>query len=261
MSRADVLIGSNRVASCRFCFLPEPWRVIWSTPNFNVQMGLGPLAEGYALILSKSHYACCAELPAAHADEFEELVRLVRAAQINLYGQCTLFEHGRSGACLPLGSGEDLCYHAHLHLLPATVDLAGAISADFPALVFADWTSVRNQYALTGSPYLLAEQEAGIAYAEVPDRIRSRYLRRAAAAALGTPELEDWVAFPSYSIVRAGRDKMAREFIRVAHGQEKNATSSGPEGRSLRRREYLDGSEEFRRPIQSAEVGDSRRSP
>jgi len=221
MSRTDVLTGSRRVVDCLFCFLPEPWRVVWSTPNFNVQMGLGPLAEGYALILSKFHYGCCAELPAAYVDEFEEAVQLVQSAQISLYGQSVLFEHGRSGACLPPGNGEELCYHAHLHLLPATVNLAAAISADFPTLVFADWTSVRSQYARTGRPYLLAEQEAGITYAEVPDRIRSRYLRRAAAAALGTPELEDWTAFPGYSIVQTGRDKMVNEFIRVAHGREK----------------------------------------
>jgi hypothetical protein len=104
MSRADLTVASERVVGCRFCFLPEPWRVIWSTPNFNVQMGLGPLTEGYALILSKSHYSCCADLPPALADEFEGLIRLARAAQINLYGRSVFFEHGRSGACLPPGS-------------------------------------------------------------------------------------------------------------------------------------------------------------
>jgi diadenosine tetraphosphate (Ap4A) HIT family hydrolase len=232
MSRADLTIAADQVAGCRFCFLPEPWRVVWSTPNFNVQMGLGPLAEGYALILSKFHYSCCAELPAALASEFEGLVRLVKAAQINLYGQSIFFEHGRSGACLPPGNGEDLCYHAHLHVLPAGVNLTHAISGDFEARICADWDSVRGFYTFTGRPYLLAEHSAGIAYAEVPDGIRSRYLRRAAAAELGTPELEDWVAFPSYSVVRAGRDQMAPEFIRIAHEPEKNATSSGPEDAS-----------------------------
>jgi diadenosine tetraphosphate (Ap4A) HIT family hydrolase len=232
MSRAGYTATSDLVVGCRFCFLPEPWRVIWSTPHFNVQMGLGPLAEGYALILSKFHYSCCAELPAALADEFEGLVRLVRAAHINLYGQSTFFEHGRSGACLPPGNGEDLCYHAHLHLLPAGVNLADAISGDFGARICTDWDSVRSLYTLTGRPYLLAEHSTGIAYAEVPDTIRSRYLRRAAAAALGTPELEDWVAFPSYSMVRAGRDQMAPEFIRIAHEPEKYGTSRSPEGSS-----------------------------
>lgn len=204
------------VKGCRFCFLPEPWRVVWSTENFNVQMGLGPLAEGYALILSKSHYSCCAQLPEAHSTEFGDLVRLVRKAQLSLYGRSTMFEHGRSGACLPPGNGEDLCYHAHLHFLPAAVGLADSIADDFQTLTLADWSAVRRRYALTGRPYLLAENGNEIVYAETPDKIRSRYLRRIAAGALGVPELEDWVAFPDYPVVKAGRDKLAQEISRIS---------------------------------------------
>lgn len=204
------------VKGCRFCFLPEPWRVVWSTENFNVQMGLGPLAEGYALILSKSHFSCCAQLPEAHGAEFDDLVRLVREAQLSLYGESLMFEHGRSGGCLPPGNGEDLCYHAHLHFLPAAVSLADSIAADFHTLTLADWAAVRRRYALTGRPYLLAENGSGIAYAETPDKIRSRYLRRIAAAALGVPELEDWIAFPSYPVVQAGRDSLAQEIGRIS---------------------------------------------
>lgn len=85
MTRTDTFIEPSQVTGCRFCFLPEPWRIIWSTPNFNVQMGLGPLAEGYALILSKYHYACCAELPVAYGDEFDELVRMVGATHQPLW--------------------------------------------------------------------------------------------------------------------------------------------------------------------------------
>lgn len=207
-----------RVAGCRFCHLPEPWRVVWTSEHFNVQMGLGPLAEGYALILSKSHYSCCAELPESQGAEFSALVRLVREAQLSLYGESLMFEHGRSGACLPPGNGEDLCYHAHLHFLPCAVKLADSIAGDFATLTLDDWAAVRGRYALTGRPYLLAESEDRIAYAETPDKIRSRYLRRIIAARLGKPELEDWVAFPSYDVVRAGRDKLALEMDRASKG-------------------------------------------
>jgi diadenosine tetraphosphate (Ap4A) HIT family hydrolase len=222
-----------KLPECRFCYPPEPRRIIWSTRHFNVQMGLGPLAEGYALILSRLHYSCCAELPESHAAEFEDLIRMVRQAQVNLYGSSVMFEHGRSGACLPPGHGEDLCYHAHLHLLPAVVNLADSISADFPALIVDSWHEVRARYALTGRPYLLAEKGRRIVHAETPDRIRSRYLRRIAAAALGKAELEDWMAFPSYSVVKAGRDKMAVELNRLTERSEKNGTTDGPESRAV----------------------------
>jgi diadenosine tetraphosphate (Ap4A) HIT family hydrolase len=222
-----------KLLGCRFCYPPEPWRIIRSTLHFNVQMGLGPLAEGYALILSKRHFSCCAELPRSHMAEFENLVRDVRQAQINLYGKSLMFEHGRSGACLPPGNGEDLCYHAHLHLLPAAIDLADSISDDFPAVTFDAWQEVRSRYALTGRPYLLAEKRRRIVYAETPDRIRSRYLRRIAATALGKPELEDWIAFPSYSVVKVGRDKMATELNRLIKGSVQNGTAASPESRAV----------------------------
>ena len=223
----------SKVRDCRFCYPPEPWRIIRSTWHFNVQMGLGPLAEGYALILSKLHFSCCAELPQSHVNEFEWLVRMVRQAQINLYGRSLMFEHGRSGACLPPGNGEDLCYHAHLHLLPAAVNLADSITGDFPAATFDTWQQVRSRYALTGRPYLLAEKEGRIVYAETADRIRSRYLRRIAAASLEKPELEDWVAFPSYSVVKAGRDKMAIELNRLIEGSVQDGTATSPESRAV----------------------------
>ena len=98
----EPLVSGERpkLLGCRFCYPPEPWRVISSTPHFNVQMGLGPLAEGYALILSRLHYSCCAEVPESQAVEFENLVRIVRQAQINLYG----------ASPLPLTSGTYVCF-------------------------------------------------------------------------------------------------------------------------------------------------------
>jgi diadenosine tetraphosphate (Ap4A) HIT family hydrolase len=233
MNELDMSSGGPGLLDCRFCYPPGPWRIIRSTLNFNVQMGLGPLAEGYALILSKRHFSCCAELPQSDIAEFENLVRTVRQAQINLYGKSLMFEHGRSGACLPPGSGEDLCYHAHLHFLPAAINLADSISSDFPAAIFDTWQEVCSRYALTGRPYLLAEKGRGIVYAETPDRIRSRYLRRIAAAALDKPELEDWVAFPSYSVVKAGRDKMAMELNRLIKGSVQDGTAASPESRAV----------------------------
>jgi hypothetical protein len=178
-------------------------------------MGLGPLTEGYALILSKFHYSCCAEIPEASTEEFQRLIQIVRQAQINLYGHSLIFEHGRSGACLPPGHGEDLCYHAHLHLLPAAMSLTHSISNDFSTTSLKNWGAVRRRYAVTGRPYILAQHENSITHAETPARIRPRYLRNIIARKLGKPELEDWVAFPSYSIVQAGRDKMAAEISRV----------------------------------------------
>ena len=219
---------------CKFCYPPEPWRIIWSTRDFNIQMSLGPLAEGHALIISKAHFSCCAELPAPLAAEFDYLTSMVKAAQVNLYGESLMFEHGRSGSCVPPGHGDDHCYHAHLHLAPLTVNLADSISSDFPAATLHGWAAVRERYMNSGQPYVLAASDGGIVYAETPDKIRSRYLRRIAAAELGEPEFEDWVAFPRYAVIRASLDKMTVELKRIMKEAGRNATAASAESSPLR---------------------------
>ena len=200
---------------CRFCYPPEPWRIIYSATHFNVQMGLGPLAEGYALILSRSHYSCCAGIPDQLAKEFDILTQLVAKAQISIYGASLIFEHGRSGACLPPGHGEDLCYHAHLHFLPVSVDLSAVVENAFATMTLPSWNAVRKQYADAAIPYLLVQRDDQLIYAEVPQKIPRRYLRTALARELGEPEFEDWMVFPRYDMISAGLDKLKPTLINI----------------------------------------------
>jgi diadenosine tetraphosphate (Ap4A) HIT family hydrolase len=230
---AESALPDEKAPDCKFCYPPEPWRIIWSTPDFILQMGLGPLAEGHVLIISRTHYSCCASLPPDQSVEFEHLIHMVKSAQLNLYGKSLMFEHGRSGSCVPPGHGDDHCYHAHLHLVPIDINLAASIANDFQATVLDRWTEVRDTYTHNGRPYLLATSGDRILYAETPDGIRSRYLRRISAAALGRPELEDWVAFPSYPIVKAGRDKLSPELNRIMSEAGQDATAASTESRAL----------------------------
>lgn len=187
---------------CRFCVLPERWRVVHETANFVVQAGLGPLAVGYVLILTRTHVPCFGALEDARLPEFERLLSIVRDAQTRLFGSSLYFEHGRSGACLPEGHGEDLCYHAHLHLLPTEFDLGSMIAADHEVAVFASWAEVVKAVQANPEPYVLSQRGDDIYLAWTPARLPRRYLRTKLATALGRPELADWVAFPSYPIVR-----------------------------------------------------------
>lgn len=220
------------VPGCRFCFRPEPWRVIHNSTNFVVQMGLGPLAAGYALLLARSHYSCCAAIPRSQLPEFIELVLAVQSAQRSLYRSSLVFEHGRSGACLPPGHGEDLCYHAHLHLLPTAFDLAAEVNKAYPMLTLPDWGSVLSEYAADCEPYLLMQKPGGFGYVSAPEGLPKRYLRRVLARNLGEPLLEDWVAFPSYDLVEQGRAQMAPALERVLarRREDFSGTSVRPEG-------------------------------
>jgi diadenosine tetraphosphate (Ap4A) HIT family hydrolase len=204
-------VSSPLSESCRFCYPPEPWRIIFSSLHFRVIMGLGPLAEGYALVISNEHHSCCAALPGEQFDEFGEVISMVRSAQVGLYGSSLAFEHGRSGACLPPGHGEDFCYHAHLHLTPSGVDLATAVADDHALEYLPDWPAVMRRFEEDYDPYILVQDGDGYCYASTPEKLVPRYLRTKLAAMLGTPWLSDWVAFPSYPVIRRGLDRMRLE--------------------------------------------------
>lgn len=192
---------------CRFCVRPEPWRVVHETADFVVQAGLGPLWEGYALVLSREHVSCCAALDPALLPQFDAVVARVQGVQRELWGGSTFFEHGRSGSCVPEGHGEDLCFHAHLHVAPVDVDLAALVARDHPTTTHDGWPAVHAAYEESGEPYVLAQRSPGgtaIDVAHAPRELPKRYLRTVLATQLGEPHLADWVAFPGYDVVEAG---------------------------------------------------------
>jgi hypothetical protein len=140
--------------------------------------------------------------------EFLNILNAIQRAQRKAY-QCSLFfEHGRSGACMPEGQGEDLCYHAHLHLIPSEVALAQLVAVDFELEMFSTWADVIRSYQKYQLPYILIQSGNQIGVARTPNRIPKRYLRTKLATALGEPVLADWVAFPSYAIVRDGCSRL-----------------------------------------------------
>ena len=202
---------------CRFCFPPEPERIAYESPNFRVLMGLGPFVEGYALVISRTHLSCCAELDQRSVREFCEVVSLVRRAQENVFGASMAFEHGRSGACVPPGSGYDLCYHAHLHLVPASIDLAQAVRLDYDFNVLPSFTVLRRRYRNSPVPYIAFELPlGGIGFLSDPPLLPARYLRRKIADVIGDKELDDWEIFPNYSRIHAGLAKISPEIKRLS---------------------------------------------
>lgn len=195
-------------AECRFCTLPESWRIIRESPNFVTQMGLGPLMEGYALILTRTHLSCFSELDRDQLDEFLQTLELIQRAQRKAYQHSLFFEHGRSGSCVPEGQGEDLCYHAHLHLIPSEIELARLVAADFELEQLNDWDEVTRAYQRDMRPYILIQNGRRINVARTVTGIPKRYLRTKIAVALGEPDLADWAAFPSYTVVSEGRRRL-----------------------------------------------------
>jgi diadenosine tetraphosphate (Ap4A) HIT family hydrolase len=196
------------IGDCRFCVRPDRERILYEGPRFVVMMGLGPITEGYVLIITTDHHSCLGALPPTMIDELEQLIEVVGEAQRALYGASMLFEHGRSGACLPQGHGEDHCYHAHLHLNPVDVDLTDRVRHDHPTEALPSWSELARRYADEPNPYLLLDSDDGLVWAPTPQRLPRHYLRTLLAEELGAPHLADWVAFPEHATIRAGMRKL-----------------------------------------------------
>jgi diadenosine tetraphosphate (Ap4A) HIT family hydrolase len=197
---------------CRFCTLPEPWRIALRTPNFFVLMGLGPIAIGYCIIITKRHYTSYAELPKGHLPEFLKVVEAVQETQKKIFGSSVLFEHGRNGGCLPHGHDDELCYHAHMHLLPTTANLAGAVRDDYQIKALPSWEHLSR--TARRNSYLLVQDGNYLNCIVNPQELPARYLRtKAAEQVLADATLADWQAFPSYDMIREGKEALRPELV------------------------------------------------
>ena len=175
-------------------------------------MGLGPIAIGYCIVITKYHYASYAELPDEYLQEFIQVVEAVQKTQRKVFGASLLFEHGRNGGCLPHGHDDELCYHAHMHLLPTTANLADVVSADYSFEVLPSLEYL-SQMVRRGT-YLLVQGGNGLNYTVNPQALPPRYLRtKAAEQVLNDAAFADWQAFPSYDMIFKGKAAMQAELL------------------------------------------------
>jgi diadenosine tetraphosphate (Ap4A) HIT family hydrolase len=217
--RSNSCAASGHSPNCRFCTLPERWRIVLEAPHFFVLMGLGPMVPGYSIIITREHSSCFAALPKQNLDEFVSVLGAVQESQRIVFGDSRFFEHGRNGGCLPHGHDEDLCYHAHMHVLPASVDLVAAVRVDYETETLDSWRQLTIQTQGGTIPYLLMQNGGSIELVLDPKRLPGRYLRtKAAEQLLGDGLYADWQAIPAYELVREGRvalESTLREVWRI----------------------------------------------
>lgn len=172
-------------------------------------LSLGPIVEGYTLLLARQHISCCAAIEPAVLPEFLILLKAIEQAQVEIYGSTTFFEHGRTGSCLPTAEGEDHCLHAHLHVVPTSYRVDLDIRDEYGGRVLRDWDEVLASYVCTPTPYLLADNgHSGIRVANV-NTVPKQYLRTCLATGVGDPDLADYVAFRGQGLIQQAKDRYA----------------------------------------------------
>lgn len=172
--------------------------IITENDDWYVIATLGQIIGGYVLIIPKKHVPCLGALVSASPGLGPQLTSFIkireevgRALSQEYYGfmspcRITAFEHGVVGQTIK---------HAHLHLLPAEMDLTSRIHADFPAARFEEvdyMAQLQELYQQRQWPYLFWTAPSGRSMICWDPPTPPEYLRLATAELLGYPERGSW---------------------------------------------------------------------
>lgn len=147
-------------------------QILLETQFFIVIPDIGPIVEGYTLIVSKRHVPAMRDLPQSELNELNDLVDAVRDAIKEVYGESIVFEHGEdtfvnnAGACID---------HAHLHIVP----LNPKLSLDLSDIQFTKMENSESwkQLCKTGGYLYYKNQRNEAFYAQV-NQCKQQYIRR-----------------------------------------------------------------------------------
>ncbi len=162
-------------------------RLVAETGLFNVIATLGQITDGgYVLIVPKNHVECAGAMSRSELSSMFSLMSIVRVLVEKEYGPAIIFEHGIVGQTIP---------HAHLHLIPAPIDLSEKIRKDFPTSdmrILGEAGEIIRLHRKKRAPYLLWESPGGDLYSCWNPPAPKQYLRIVAADLAGVPERADW---------------------------------------------------------------------
>ncbi|BBI30796.1 HIT family protein [Cohnella abietis] len=197
--------------NCRFCKVADPvhfgkadtfWdRPLLETKHFFVVPSLGPLVEGWLLIVTKEHHICMGSLDKAETIELKQLLDTTSSLVRSIYGPIAVFEHGPVESKLPVGCGVD---HAHIHVVPVLDSLIEAASQWCDTKFVWDNVSgieaVRTPYMRSQS-YLYIHQDGFTPMLYDGIGIPSQLFRRAIAGSLGIADRYNWRENANESVI------------------------------------------------------------
>ena len=189
---------------CEFCF-PDRNRILFETDLFYAMLSLGPIAEGHSLLIAKSHYWCCAAVPQEEQRQFLTAKQGLAELLKEEYGPCITFEHGRTASCVDEEDGSPhettLCFHAHLHIVPTSVDLFEDLKRYFVPLQCESWDEIVEFYE-RNEEYLLYEDQLGEMTVFPGRRLPQYFLRLLLASQLGFPEKASWRQYKGFDVIK-----------------------------------------------------------
>lgn len=180
--------------NCVFCDKSQfEERIIGETNEFWIIATLGQISDGgYVLLVPKRHVECIGAMRHCEARKLEALKYKIDRALYKEYGTGAeiWFEHGIIGQSIK---------HAHLHLIPLSLDITHKVNRDFSDY----WINIMPEKELSGlfltvyahekEPYLLWKDAVSCNLKILwnpPAPLQ--YLRTVVAEAAGRPERANW---------------------------------------------------------------------
>lgn len=163
-------------------------KLIAEDKNFYIFPTLGQITDGgYVLIVPKQHVRCLGASGTEEAAQLLEVSNYLRRAIKETYScESTIFEHGIVGQSV---------LHAHLHVIPAVLDLSQKIRGDFPICETDALVSLRDLpriYGMYQEPYLFWQTHGEAPMVCWNPPAPKQYLRLVAAEMVGRPERANW---------------------------------------------------------------------
>ncbi len=178
-------------------------RVLTETRNFALIPSVGPLAVGHVLLCPKSHCCSFRDVDRNLDAEVMKLKMQIRSLLTRTFGKpIHCFEHGmRSDGSRVLCTVD----HAHLHFVPADVDMRDALQYQQAPWVSFEGSLHTLRAVVGNDEYLFYESPSGES-AVIPARdeeFGSQYIRKAFASQLGESSTWNWRHFPKVDEIHA----------------------------------------------------------
>lgn len=161
--------------------------IVAETPHFAVVPDAAPIVEGHLLVLTKEHLHSIAHLSAAFYPKLEKILQHLHDVLSRHYSAPIVLEHGAASAQQRAGCCVD---HAHLHIVPVTVDLMPFLEPRFVKMPLRDFHDLQAHFR--GRPYLLVVSATGAMFGFDAPICPSQFHRQLLAVTLGYPSEWDW---------------------------------------------------------------------
>jgi len=211
---------------CFFCH-PDRDRMLYESEHFYALLGLGPIVDGYVLLVAKQHIRSMFDMPPDIRSVYDQEKNYLKQLIHTTYEPAIITEHGRVRACIVEDeeAHDLLCYHAHQLFFPVDVDF-GALSHEGPFEKVFEGSSLFDLDASVlqeDDEYLLFENAVGQVFIhKVTGKCPRQYMRYLVARSVGRPELANWHRFPE------------PEKILTAKGRYASVLNSETSGRNTR---------------------------